>query len=86
MLEGKKEILEVECGDAWASRIVKQTVESLTVSDFNELFLKDAKERHDENWPLKYRNLNLAEEPTGIRYDAIYLLDVFEHIPQDKEA
>ncbi|HVA40067.1 MAG TPA: hypothetical protein VNF49_05345, partial [Candidatus Binataceae bacterium] len=35
MLSGKKHVLEVGCGDAFASRIVKQEVGKLTVIDFD---------------------------------------------------
>jgi ubiquinone/menaquinone biosynthesis C-methylase UbiE len=35
MLSGKQRVLEVGCGDAFASRIVKQEVAELTVIDFD---------------------------------------------------
>ncbi len=40
MLEGKRDVLEVGCGYAWASRIVKQTVTNLTVSDFDPVIYR----------------------------------------------
>ena len=36
MLEGKKNVLEVGCGDSYQSRIVKQVVGNLTAIDINE--------------------------------------------------
>ena len=54
MLEGTENVLEVGCGDAWPARIVKQTVKKLTVSDFDPIFIEDAKRRDDPNWPIFY--------------------------------
>ncbi len=45
MLEGYENVLEVECGNTWASRVVKQTVTNLTVSDFISIFIDDAGKR-----------------------------------------
>jgi len=86
MLEGKQDILEVGCGDAFASRIVKQTVRNLTVSDFDPVFIEDAKSRCDEDWPLTYLVHDITETPTDKKYDAIYSIDVLEHITQEDEG
>ncbi|MBM79178.1 MAG: SAM-dependent methyltransferase [Planctomycetaceae bacterium] len=85
MLEGKKNVLEVGCGDSWASRIVAQNVTNLTVSDFDPVFIDEAKSRQDESWPMDYLILDLTEKPTQKKYNAIYLMDVFEHIDPMKE-
>jgi len=85
MLAGKRNVLEVGCGDAWASRIVKQTVKNLTVSDFDPLLIEDAKSRSDQDWQLTYLVHDITIEPTRNRYDAVYAVDVFEHIDKNKE-
>ena len=85
MLEGKKNVLEVGCCDAWASRIVAQTVEKLTVSDFDPVFIDEAKSIGDKSWPMDYLVHDLIENSTKNKYDAIYLVDVFEHIDSTKE-
>ena len=41
MFEGKGSVLEVGCGDGFGSRIVKQSVQKLTITDYDELFIKD---------------------------------------------
>ena len=86
MLDEKQDVLEVGCGDAWASRIVKQTVKNLTVSDFDPLFIDDAKSRNDNDWPLTYLAHDMIKKPTEKKYDAIYLMDVFEHINPKNEG
>ena len=85
MLEGKKSVIEVGCGDAFASRIVAQTVGHLTVSDFDPVFINDVKSRKDKLWPMDYLIHDLIKKPFDNTYDAIYLMDVFEHIDKSKE-
>src|SRR5262249_30508557 len=43
MLSGKTRVLEVGCGDGWASRVVKQEVETLVGVDFDPVFVEDAR-------------------------------------------
>ena len=85
MIEEFEDVLEVGCGDAWASRIVKQTVKNLTVSDFDPVFINDAENRHDVDWPLTYMVHDMVKEHTEKNYNAIYSLDVFEHIDSKNE-
>lgn len=80
MLEGKNQVLELGCSDAFASRIVKQTVKNLTVSDFDPVFLDYARAAADPDWPMQYLQHDMIAGPTPQRYEAIYALDVFEHI------
>ena len=54
MLNGYKNVLEVGCGDAWPARIVKQTVENLTVSDFDHVFIEHVRKKYDPDWPIDY--------------------------------
>jgi 2-polyprenyl-3-methyl-5-hydroxy-6-metoxy-1,4-benzoquinol methylase len=86
MLSGAKSVLEVGCGDAFASRIVLQEVESLSVTDFDPIFIEDIKERRIEGW--EYQRIfvhDLLEGPIDGQFDAIYSLDVLEHIKPDDE-
>lgn len=85
MLSGKKKVLEVGCGDAFASRIVKQEVQSLTVIDFDPIFVADIRKRMDPDWPMTCAVHDMLAGPFRGRFDAIYSLDVLEHIPPEKE-
>ena len=86
MLNGYKNVLEVGCGDAWPARIVKQTVENLTVSDFDPVFIEDARKKYDPDWPIDYLLHDMTKGPVDNRYDAIYSVDVLEHIDPNDEA
>ena len=85
MLSGKKSALEVGCGDAFASRIVKQEVDELTVIDFDPEFVTDVKERMDASWPMNCAVHDMLSGPFAGSFDAIYSLDVLEHIVPAQE-
>ena len=85
MFSGRRRVLEVGCGDAFPSRIVKQEVEHLTVADFDPLFIADVRERADAGWPIEARVHDILAAPVDGRFDGIYSLDVLEHIPPSDE-
>jgi 2-polyprenyl-3-methyl-5-hydroxy-6-metoxy-1,4-benzoquinol methylase len=86
LLAGKQRALEVGCGDAFASRIVKQEVQSLTVLDFDPIFVADIQDRADAKWPIKADVHDMLSGPYPGTFDAIYSLDVLEHIEQTNEV
>ena len=85
LLSGKNRALEVGCGDAFASRIVKQEVQSLTVLDFDPIFVADIQDRADPHWPIESAVHDMLSGPYPGTFDAIYSLDVLEHIEQANE-
>lgn len=86
MLSGKGKVAEVGCGDAFASRVVRQEVKELHVYDFDPIFIEDINQRQSERWPLLAHVHDILEGPLKeAPFDAIYSLDVMEHIAQDKE-
>ena len=86
LLSGKQRVLEVGCGDGFASRIVKQEVQSLTVLDIDPIFVADIEERADPQWPMDSAVHDMLSEPYPGTFDAIYSLDVLEHIEQSHEV
>lgn len=85
MLEGRRRVLEVGCGDAFASRIVKQTVDELVAVDFDPVFIADAKTRASDSWPIDVRVHDMLDGPVAGGFDAAYSIDVIEHIPAADE-
>lgn len=88
MLEGAENVLEVGCGDGFPSRIVQQAVKNLSITDFDKLFLEDARAREvTTRW--KFKDIfwhDILAEPIPGDYDGIYCLDVLEHIePADED-
>lgn len=85
MLAGRGHVLEVGCADAWATRIVVQSVKKLTATDFDPVFVEDVKRRMDAKWKFDVAQHDLLAGPFPGVYDAAYALDVIEHIqPKDE--
>tara|TARA_Y100000591_G_scaffold245278_1_gene216203 strand:- start:104 stop:784 length:681 start_codon:yes stop_codon:yes gene_type:complete len=86
LLEQKSNVLEVGCGDGWYSSIVSKAVKKLTLSDPNSIFLKDLKMRQSKlKKKSNFLNHDMLNSPTSRTFDAIYMLDVFEHIKKKDE-
>jgi len=86
MLAGQQNVLEVGCADAFGTRLVQQTVENVTAVDFDPVFIKDVQSRMNSSWPMECFVHDMLHEPVPGLYNAIYSLDVFEHIHPDNES
>jgi 2-polyprenyl-3-methyl-5-hydroxy-6-metoxy-1,4-benzoquinol methylase len=86
MLAGKTNVLEIGCADAFCTRIVQQAVGQVTVIDFDPVFIADVKARMDPKWPLAGAFMHdMLSGPVPGKYDAVYALDVLEHIEPKRE-
>lgn len=81
MLAGRERVLEVGCGDGFASRIVQQEVKQLVAIDFDPVFVRDAREQMQDPWKFDCRVHDLLDAPLAESFDGAYCLDVLEHIP-----
>ena len=85
LLSGENNVLEVGCGDGFYSRVVAQTVKKLTAIDFDEKFISEAKNISSKKWPIRFVRHNIISAPLKKEiFNAIYSLDVFEHIKKKK--
>jgi len=85
MLTGKNRVAEIGCGDGFGARIVKQEVGQLTITDYDSYFIKRFEDIVSEKYPISAVEHNILEGPLGQKFDAIYSLDVLEHIPIEHE-
>ena len=86
MLSGFDKVLEVGCADGFGSRIVKQEIKELDALDFDPIFISNAQEGNiHKKWQINFFVHDILEGPTLNKYNAIYSLDVLEHIPPEKE-
>lgn len=86
MLQGRDNVLEVGCADAWATRIVVQAVKNLTATDFDPLFIEDVKRRMNPKWKFSARQHDMLKGPFPDKFGGIYALDVIEHISPSQES
>jgi 2-polyprenyl-3-methyl-5-hydroxy-6-metoxy-1,4-benzoquinol methylase len=88
MLAGKKRVVEIGCADAFGTRLVQQEVGEVTATDFDPVFLADARSRMtSDGWRCEthVHDILTGPVPPG-NFDAAYSLDVFEHIsPADED-
>lgn len=82
MLTGYKNVLEVGCGDGFASVVVAREVGHLTAVDLDGDFIRDAGGND-----IAFRAADFLDMSfTADCFDAVYALDVLEHIvPQDEK-
>jgi SAM-dependent methyltransferase len=85
MLSGKKNVLEIGCGDAFGTRIVQQEVGKFTAIDFDPVFVEDAKERMVGKWTFDCFTHDMLDGPVPGHFDAVYACDVLEHIDPAQE-
>ena len=86
MLAEQDRVLEIGCADAFGTRLVQQVVNHVTAVDFDPVFIEDVQNRIDPAWPLDCFVHDLLDGPVPGEFDAIYSLDVLEHILPDREA
>lgn len=80
MLSGRKQVLEIGCGDAFNAPIVLQEVGHLTVTDYDPEFIASAQTQMPPEYPYEALVHNFLEGQLSRQFDAAYLLDVLEHI------
>ena len=87
MLAGLDNVLEVGCADAFGTRLVQQTVNSVTVTDFDPIFIEDINSRLNKNWKMDVLLHDILSGPVQPRnFSGVFALDVLEHISSDDEG
>jgi len=86
MFTGKSDVAEIGCGDGFGGRIVRQEVKNLLITDYDSLFIEKFKQQVSEKWPIEAKVHDILAGPLQKKVDAIYSLDVMEHIYQESEA
>lgn len=86
MLSGKNSVMEVGCGDGFGLPIIANTVGTLYAIDWDERSLQGTQRRLKHLQNVVYKNVNLNNQKIdSISVDAIYNIDVLEHInPADE--
>jgi len=86
ILDGCANVLEVGCGDAFGSPIVAQSVQQLTCCDYEETLINSNISRLSMIGNIDFQVMDAIQSlPDGV-FDAIYSIDMIEHIqPADEE-
>jgi hypothetical protein len=85
MFADKQQVAEIGCGDGFGSRIVRQEVGELLITDYDPYFISKFKEQTVEHLEICSKTHDILIGPLDTQKDAIYSLDVLEHIQTDLE-
>jgi 2-polyprenyl-3-methyl-5-hydroxy-6-metoxy-1,4-benzoquinol methylase len=85
MLQGLDRVAEIGCGDGFCARVVRQEVNSLTITDFDPVFVEQFGRLNSVDWDIDACVHDILDSPLSESVDAIYSLDVLEHIPRERE-
>jgi 2-polyprenyl-3-methyl-5-hydroxy-6-metoxy-1,4-benzoquinol methylase len=85
MFTGRERVLEIGCADAFGTRLVQQATGHVTAVDFDPVFIEDVQARMNPAWPMQAFVHDMLDGPVPGHYDAIFSLDVLEHIAPEHE-
>jgi len=85
MLWEFSKVLEIGSGDGFFSKIVADAVEELHITDFNSRFIRETTELYKEKTNIKVYKFNPLEYEVKDKFNAIFMLDVLEHIEASDE-
>ncbi|MBM3570686.1 MAG: class I SAM-dependent methyltransferase [Alphaproteobacteria bacterium] len=85
MFAGYGKVLEIGCGDGFASRVVHAEVKRLVLVDFDPLFIQDVAARLPKDWRGEAKVHDLMRRPVPGGFDGVYALDVLEHVAAKDE-
>lgn len=84
MLEGKGWVLEVGCGEGIGARVVRQAVSCVVGIDIDAEAIAEAQAAMMPEWPIGFIADDFMTSYSHLAtYDAVYSLDVFEHIADE---
>ena len=85
LLDGCGHVIEVGCADGFGTRIVRQHVAAVTAIDVDAASIAEASANVSGRWPVTFRAGDIMSGEF-LGYDAVYALDVFEHVPPEAGA
>lgn len=86
MLQGKDLVIEVGCGDGFGLPIVSQAVKHVLCIDWDERNIENCRRRLQHLKNVTYLKLDLNQETLpSCNADALYSIDVIEHIDPKNE-
>ena len=84
MFDGLNHVLEVGCGDGFASRLILQQIKQLTAIDVDHNFINNAKDRNIKDWHINFKVHDILDDgPVESNFDGAFSLDVIEHIKKN---
>ena len=87
MIEDKKKVLDIGCGDGFGTTIVSQFVKKIIGIDYYQTHIEEAKKSFEKNFNnIKFFAKNIFDIDYKNYFDAAYSTDVLEHINKKEEV
>ncbi|MBI1910251.1 MAG: class I SAM-dependent methyltransferase [Deltaproteobacteria bacterium] len=80
MLQGKKDILEIGCGDGFGIPIIAQGARYVLGIDVDDRLIKDNSDRLRKIKNLEFKKMSICDGIPQKKFDGIYSVDVIEHL------
>lgn len=85
MIKGKKDVLDIGCGDGWGMQIVAKEVDRIRAYDMDPKLVKECNAMVDVP-NVEFFCWDFCSKPVEPVAEAAYLLDVLEHVhPKDED-
>jgi len=87
LLTGKNHVLEIGCGDGFGIPVILQSVKTVYGIDFEPQIIENMRNWLDSDLLSRcsFEVLDITKEAPKTQFDAVYSLDVIEHIPKKSE-
>ena len=85
MLTGKRSVLEIGCGDAIGTPIVAQFVTRVHAVDVEDRLTISNRRRLQKMKNITFETLDYCQKMPRGKFEAIFSIDVLEHIPKRLE-
>jgi 2-polyprenyl-3-methyl-5-hydroxy-6-metoxy-1,4-benzoquinol methylase len=80
MLQGKKRILEIGCGDGFGMPIIAQDAEYVLGIDIDDRLIEGNRQRLKRIKNAEFQKINICESVPKRKFDAVFSIDVLEHL------
>ena len=80
MLHGKKNRLEIGCGDGFGIPLLAQGADYTLGIDVDDRLIEGNRKRLQKFKNIEFKNINITEEVPEKKFDAVYSVDVIEHL------
>ncbi|MDA8140268.1 MAG: class I SAM-dependent methyltransferase [Desulfobacteraceae bacterium] len=84
MLTGTASVLEVGCGDGWGTHLVAHEVQSIHAVDIDPVMVAECRKTQTDD-RITFAVHDMQAAPLEKHFDAVYLLDVLEHVQAQAE-